>query len=128
MGAVLFRVFGHLDDINIYEKTLLHFSRLRNQISAYKLMVTCLTLVQCQRMPSGELHQLSPSGGLLEYDWVVEDENGSCDPVEEASWTRHFCRGVIVGFFSGLGGGVMFGFLCWQVQVHKKGYDLQRTD
>ncbi|VDM10419.1 unnamed protein product [Wuchereria bancrofti] len=56
--------------------------------------------------------------------WVGDDEDENCDAVEEAPWSRYFFRGMIVGFLIGLGSGVLLGFLCWQVQVHKGSYNL----
>uniref|UniRef100_A0A0R3QS66 Recep_L_domain domain-containing protein n=1 Tax=Brugia timori TaxID=42155 RepID=A0A0R3QS66_9BILA len=78
----------------------------------------------CQRLSNHELHLLNSSQGLVKGDWIIEDEDENCDVVEEAPWSRYFFRGMIVGFLIGLGGGVLLGFLCWQVQVHKKNYNL----
>ncbi|KAK6113697.1 hypothetical protein QQG55_52705 [Brugia pahangi] len=84
------------------------------------MMLICFTLIQCQRLSNHELHLLNSSQGLVKDDWIIEDEDENCDVVEEAPWSRYFFRGMIVGFLIGLGGGVLLGFLCWQVQVHKK--------
>ncbi|VIO96636.1 Uncharacterized protein BM_BM12930 [Brugia malayi] len=93
-------------------------------LSVNKLMMICFTLIQCQRLSNHELHLLNSSQGLVKGDWIIEDEDENCDVVEEAPWSRYFFRGMIVGFLIGLGGGVLLGFLCWQVQVHKKNYNL----
>uniref|UniRef100_A0AAF5PZE6 Transmembrane protein n=1 Tax=Wuchereria bancrofti TaxID=6293 RepID=A0AAF5PZE6_WUCBA len=93
-------------------------------LSVYKLMMICFTLIQCQRLSNHELHLLNSSHGLLKDDWIVDDEDENCDAVEEAPWSRYFFRGMIVGFLIGLGSGVLLGFLCWQVQVHKGSYNL----
>uniref|UniRef100_A0A1I7VVG4 DUF2407_C domain-containing protein n=1 Tax=Loa loa TaxID=7209 RepID=A0A1I7VVG4_LOALO len=74
------------------------------------------TAIQCQRISNRELDLFHPGHKLLKDNWMVEDEDGNCDVVEEALWSRYFFRGMIVGFLIGLCGGVLLGFLCWQVQ------------
>uniref|UniRef100_A0A915PDE7 Uncharacterized protein n=1 Tax=Setaria digitata TaxID=48799 RepID=A0A915PDE7_9BILA len=85
------------------------------------VMVLCFTVIHCQELKPDFLF---PGDGVAEHYWIGDDETGNCDVVEEASWSRYFFRGMIVGFLIGLSGGVLFGFLCWKVRVHKENYNL----
>ncbi|CAG9538081.1 unnamed protein product [Cercopithifilaria johnstoni] len=88
-------------------------------------MIVCFTMIQCQRLSNHQLNLSNSNRDLLTDDWMIEDEDDSnCDAVDETPWDRHFFRGMIVGFLIGLSGGVLLGFLCWQIQVHKEGYNL----
>lgn len=90
------------------------------------MMVMYFTMIQCQRLSN---HQLSLSNSNREFltdGWMIDEDDGNCDVVDEAPWGPYFFRGMIAGLLIGLCGGVLLGFLCWHVQVHKEeGYDLQ---
>ncbi|KAL3997932.1 hypothetical protein ACH3XW_12960 [Acanthocheilonema viteae] len=92
-------------------------------LSVYKLMLICFTIVRCQQLSNHQLNLSNSNRELLTDDWMIGDEDdGNCDDVDKASWGRYFYRGIIVGFLIGLSGGILLGFLCWQIQVHKEDY------
>uniref|UniRef100_A0A0R3RZY9 Transmembrane protein n=1 Tax=Elaeophora elaphi TaxID=1147741 RepID=A0A0R3RZY9_9BILA len=94
-------------------------------ISVFKLIMICFTAIQCRNLSELELNGFKSSDALVTGDWRIEDEgDGNCDAVEEASWGRYFFRGMIVGFLIGLTGGVLLGFLCWQIRIYKEGCEL----
>lgn len=87
-------------------------------------MMICFTVVQCRKLSNHKLDLINPDRELQKDDWMLEDEDENCDAVEETPWSRYFIHGMIVGFLIGLIGGVLLGFLCWQIQVYKESYDL----
>lgn len=88
-------------------------------------MMIWFTIIQCERLSSEQLNPCNSNCELLTDDWMMEDEdNGNCDAVDEVPWGRYFFRGMIVGFLIGVGGGVLLGFLCWHIRVHKEAYHL----
>ncbi|VDK56874.1 unnamed protein product [Gongylonema pulchrum] len=84
------------------------------------MLFLCVLDTQCLEPRDDVWKRLAHnSEKVREMDDFDEDTRTNCDAVAQISWGGYFVCGMIVGFLLGTAGGIILGFVCWRIRVHK---------